>query len=216
MQTSTTAQSEADKQLAEIKKKQSLEKGFRNGVSWFYWIAGFSFLNTIIYAFGGSWNFHIGLGATQFIDGYVTALATQTGPSGGWLVRGVGFVLDLAIGGIFVVAGVLGRKRYRWAISAGAFLYALDALLFVWFQMWINVGFHAIAWVNLSIGLGCLDALRRMDRADKASGPLSIFPDEHRPSAGLGRLYRSTVIALVLLVACAFIVFLILLFGYIH
>ena len=41
----------------------------RKGASWFYWIAGASVVNTIIFLFGGNLNFIVGLGVTQVING---------------------------------------------------------------------------------------------------------------------------------------------------
>ena len=99
----------------------------RNGVNWFYWIAGLSIINTIIYTFGGTIAFIIGLGATQFVDGITTGLINELGPSVSTVLRLAGFGVNIGIAGIFIVAGLLGRKLYRWALITGMVLYVFDA-----------------------------------------------------------------------------------------
>jgi len=54
--------------------RSKLENQVRSGASWFFWIAGLSVINAVILLAGGSWNFLIGLGITQF----VSALGTGT------------------------------------------------------------------------------------------------------------------------------------------
>ena len=44
-----------------------------NGASWFYWIAGLSAINSVVYLSGSDWSFLAGLGLTQLADGFVDA-----------------------------------------------------------------------------------------------------------------------------------------------
>ena len=46
----------------------------KSGANWFYWIAGLSVVNSLIFAFGGHTSFIAGLGLTQLIDGIFDAV----------------------------------------------------------------------------------------------------------------------------------------------
>ena len=88
-------------QLAVIQRKLYLDGRIRSGVNWFFWIAGFSLINTIVYLFGGQLTFVVGLGITQIIDGVMSVIAKDFGANG-MIVRVIGFAIDIAIAGVFV------------------------------------------------------------------------------------------------------------------
>jgi hypothetical protein len=155
-------------QIVLIQKKLALEARIRGGVNWFYWIAGLSLINSFIYLAGGSISFIVGLGATQFVDGVMSALAKDL--NGSLIPRLIGFTIDVVIAGIFVGAGILGRKQHRWAILAGMGLYALDALIFVWVSDWFAVAFHAFALWGLWKGLQAINVLKLLEK----DGPIPI------------------------------------------
>ena len=68
----------------------------RSGVSWFYWIAGLSLINSILSVSGQSWRFIFGLGVTQLLDAFAEGFA-----GGGKIV---GLIFDLVVAGVFVLA----------------------------------------------------------------------------------------------------------------
>ena len=150
----------------------------RNGVNWFYWIAGLSIINTIIYTFGGTIAFIIGLGATQFVDGITTGLINELGASVSTILRLAGFGVNIGIAGIFIVAGLLGRKLYRWALIIGMVLYVFDALIFAWFGDWLSLAFHALALWGLWGGLKAMNGLRKLASAQPAAVPFTPVTQE--------------------------------------
>jgi len=158
--------------------KLVLESRARNGANWFYWIAGLSILNTIIYIFGGTISFIIGLGATQFVDGVTTGLINELGSSSTTIIRLVGFGVDIGIAGIFIVAGLLSRKHYRWAMIAGMVLYVFDALIFVWIGDWMGIIFHALALFGLYGGLKAMNGLRKLSSAQTTGFSISPVTQE--------------------------------------
>jgi hypothetical protein len=112
--------------LALAQKRLALLARFKNGVNWFYWIAGLSILNTAIYLFGGKITFVIGLAATQIVDGFFTGIVRSLPDSSSGMalvVRGVGVVLDLAVAALFFLCGYLGLKQRKGWIIAGMILY---------------------------------------------------------------------------------------------
>ena len=157
-------------QLAIIQKKLSLENKIKSGVNWFFWIAGLSMVNTVIYLFGFTLTFVIGLGATQIVDGIMSGLATNL-EQGGIVVRLIGLVIDFFIAGIFVLFGILGRKRFRWSIIFGMVLYAIDGVILLLFKDFFGAAFHAWALFGIWGGLKSINELKLLE----ASGDIEAI-----------------------------------------
>lgn len=154
------------------------ENRARNGANWFFWIGGLSIINTIIYLAGGAWTFIVGLGSTQFVDGIVYAFIEEYGASYANLFHLVGLAIDIGIAGIFIVAGLLGRKNYRWAMVTGMVLYFLDALIFILVGDWLGIAFHALALFGLWTGLRAMNKLRKMASAQPVAIPTTPLNQE--------------------------------------
>jgi hypothetical protein len=166
-------------------------------------------LNTAIYLFGGTLSFVVGLGATQFVDGLITAIADEFGNRA--VLQIIGFVLDVIIAGVFVAAGYLGRKGYRWVIVIGMGLYVLDALLFVWVGAWLAVAFHAYALYGLWQGLQALNALRQLEAGGLPAAAMAATLQPVVSPVQATRTQRSLLLALVAIVVLAFLFFMALL-----
>ena len=78
--------------------------------------------------------------------------------------RLIGFGLDAAVAGLFIGMGILGRKRHRWIVIIGMILYALDGLIFLWLEAWMNLAFHAFALFGLWKGLKALNKLNALEQ----------------------------------------------------
>jgi len=151
-------------QIAMAKKMLALENQIKGGTGWFFWIAGLSVLNTVIFLAGGSLTFVVGLGTTQLIDGFTFALAHNASSGVATVLRVIGFGLDLFIASIFMVFGILGRKRYRWAIIIGMILYVMDGLISLAFKDWFGAFFHFLALVGLFHGLKAISELTQLEK----------------------------------------------------
>lgn len=127
------------------------------GANWFFWIAGFSIINSIVLLSNGEWNFLVGLGVTQLIDGVVMA-SEELGAA----AVALALILDATVAGFFVVMGLLARRGFTWAFLLGMIAYALDGLLFAYVQGWANVGFHALALFFIYRGLAADGALKKL------------------------------------------------------
>jgi hypothetical protein len=160
--------------LLDEERRQQLERRFRSGVNWFFWIAGLSLVNTILYAAGANLVFLFGLGATQFVDGLVAALANEAG-SGAATFRGIGVGINLGIAGLFVIAGLLGRARKRPAIIAGMAVYSLDAILVLVFKDYLSAAFHVWALFGIFNGLKVLRQLE--EKSELPAGEVVQSPD---------------------------------------
>ena len=160
-------------QVALIQKKLSLENRFRSGVGWFNWIAGLSILNSVIFYFGASITFVTGLGITQFVDGFIAALIEDLGSAYNY-VRVIGFVINLLFAGVFIILGVLGRKRKRWPIILGLVVYTLDMILLLFFKDWFGMIFHALALIGIWGALKVMKELETLESSVLAPAPAVI------------------------------------------
>src|SRR5437660_7352073 len=116
-----------------VEHKLRAERIVRVGAGWFATIAALSMINSLLSMSGAGIRFIFGLGIAQFVDG----LAHQAGQTG--------IALDLLINGF--VAGVLiifwnlARKGEQWAFVVGMLLYAVDALVMLYFKDILAVAF---------------------------------------------------------------------------
>ena len=120
-----------------------------SGARWFFWIAGLSIINSIIIMNDGNWAFLAGLAITELISGLALGLSAELGGS----VTIIAFVLDVLVAGFFVLFGWFAQKGASWAFIIGLTFYVLDGLIFVVFQEWLSVAFHAFVVYCLIRGL---------------------------------------------------------------
>ena len=159
-----------DEQLvAAVRQQMDLEGRLASGANWFFWIAALSMINSVLLITGTGWSFIVGLGVTQMVD--AIAAESEAVPA----VAAV--AVNAVIAGLFVLFGVMARKRHTWAFVVGMVVYVLDGLLFVLVQDWLSAGFHAFALFCVFKGFQALNELRRQARAvrpvvvDQAGGP---------------------------------------------
>ena len=139
--------------LARAEENVRREARARGGASWFYWIAGMSLLNSLMWIFNLGYTFFIGLGITQLVDGVATGLAEYVAPDYATLLRIGALVIDVLFAGLFVLFGYLANRGRRWAFIVGAALYGLDALIFLMVPDFISIGFHVFGLVIILNGM---------------------------------------------------------------
>jgi hypothetical protein len=96
--------------------------------------------------------FLVGLGLTQFIDGFTGEMESSG--------RIVGLVLNLIVVGVFATFGYFASKGHNWSFIVGMVLYFLDAglTLLIWTMAnwgvpWLSLAFHAFILYRIFIGL---------------------------------------------------------------
>lgn len=156
-------------QMNFLQVKLKLENQLKSGANWFYWIAGLSVLNTLFIMVGAKWSFFIGLGITQFVDGFAIGITREVSTNTGMVIRVIALLVNLSIAGVFVLCGIFAHKRHTWALVLGMVLYASDGLIFLAFQEWLSLGFHILALYGLFSGL---QAKRKLDKLE----PPQAFP----------------------------------------
>jgi len=114
----------------------------KSGANWFYWIAGLSVINSVIFVFGANVSFLAGLGITQLMDAII-GLSIEQGAPTFLKVVAVGF--DLIVVAIFALIAYYSGRRFTAAFIIGIVLYLLDGLLLLVLGAYLTAGFHAFA-----------------------------------------------------------------------
>jgi hypothetical protein len=136
-------------QIAVVRNRAIMHSGAR----WFYWIAGLSIVNSVVFWTGSTWGFAIGLGMTDAANAFGQVVVTGT--------AGIVIALfaDAVIAGAFVGLGYMAQKGAQWAFIVGLVVYGLDALLMVWATDWLSVVFHGLALYFIYRGFRACRAL---------------------------------------------------------
>lgn len=186
--------------VALIEEKIRLQNVLKAGANNFYWIAGLSIINSASLLVRGNWSFFIGLGVTQIIDGIAIAIAKEVGTNAGTLVRGIAFMLNLGIAGIFVGFGFLAGKKYKWAFVVGMILYALDGLIFLAVGDYLALGFHVLVLFWLYTGLKPINRLTELEKAG-VQLPANVIASANPPQKNLWKTRLILVIAILFVLA---------------
>ena len=143
----------------------------RSGARWFFWIAGLSIVNSVLFWAGSNWSFVVGLGMTDVANAFgQIAITGATGTV-------VALCFDALIVAGFAGLGLMAQKGAQWAFIVGMVAYGLDALLLLWATDWLSVAFHGLALFYLWRGFR---ASRALPRAPSISGlPPGMAPPIH-------------------------------------
>lgn len=161
----------SDEEAVEIDPREVLEKRFRHGASWFYWVAALSFVNAVVAVFNGEWGFIFGLGITQVVDAFAFAVAEES-PDLATASRFVGFGVNLMILAVVALMGWMAHRRMAWVFVVGLVFYAFDALLFLVVGDFLGLAFHG--WVFVAVTSGLL-ACRKLTRIDAPPVERQVF-----------------------------------------
>ncbi len=159
-----TGLSEATGNEASVEEdpREALEKRFRNGASWFFWVAALSLVNSAVVLFGGEWGFLFGLGVTQVVDAIAFAVAAEAAEIA-TAAKVVSFGVNVLIVGFVALMGWLAHKRLQWVFVVGLVLYVFDALIFLLAGDFLSLAFHG--WVLFAVTSGFL-ACRKLAALD--------------------------------------------------
>ncbi len=153
----------------------------RRGAGWFYSVAGFSLINSLIMLVGGGTFFVIGLGVTLIVDVGAVEAAKQN-PEQAIVLKGVAFAFDLFVAGVVCGFGWLAVKRWQPLFFLGMVLYLLDGLLFLMFGQIMAVAFHAYGLYCMWSGFQAYRKLAVLERQlMDPMHPAGVF-NPHQPA----------------------------------
>jgi hypothetical protein len=139
----------------------------QSGARWFWWIAGLSLVNTVMFLSGSDMSFLFGLGTTSVID--ALAKAKEVG-NATVVAKVIAVVIDVIIAGVYFLFGLLARNRHNWAYIVGMVFYALDALLCLSLGLMLMAGVHLFALWCIFNGL---KASRMLSKVQAATAPIA-------------------------------------------
>ena len=147
---------------AVLEQKLRAEQIVKSAAGWFLAIAGLSILNSVLTMSGTNFHFIFGLGITEIVD----AIGRQSGTTGSAL----GLIVNVFIGGVFLLVWNFARKGEKWAFLAGMGLYAVDGLILIPFKDLLGVAFHAYALFRIYQGLRGIPVLEDLRRRMMPAG----------------------------------------------
>jgi hypothetical protein len=115
----------------------------RKASYWFFGIAAFSIINTLLVSRG--MNFSVGLSLNKFVGDVVTQSSGETS-----------YITDIVAAGVFIVLGFFSIRIQRWAFIAGLIIYLVDALIYIVFEEWVALALHGYILYRLFLGLRAL------------------------------------------------------------
>lgn len=137
-----------NEELSNLKPKEldeTQEKLFKSSSEWFYWVAGFSIVNSVLIISGADVSFLCGLGVTQIIDILFSSIQDE-------LATTIGLFITMFFAFVFAVCGFFARKRWGWAFILGILFYGIDLLVVILLGDWLAVAFHCWVMFNLING----------------------------------------------------------------
>lgn len=150
-------------EIEQIKSQLKADSKFKNAMGWFYWIAGLSFINSLLAVFSANFSFTIGLGITQFVDAMAILVAQELGTTS-HILSIFSLIISLIFSGLFVLFGFLGNKRKKGAIITGIVIYALDGVLTFVLGLYLDGLFHLLALFGIFMGLRMLVKDEKVDK----------------------------------------------------
>ncbi|MCB1052341.1 MAG: hypothetical protein H6510_13260 [Acidobacteria bacterium] len=128
---------------------------------WFFWLAGLSLINSIIFLADGDIQFIFGLAITQYVDAIMKLISE--GSANASLLSGLGFVINLIIAGMVAGMGVFAIRGIGWIFLVGMVLYAIDGILFLIAESWLGVLFHLWVFFAFFRGFRACNQLKSLD-----------------------------------------------------
>jgi hypothetical protein len=139
---------------------------------WFFIISIVSGVNSLLQILGArigsiaNIHFIFGLGITQVVD----TIAKQSNNGTAILLISDGVFL-----GLLLLCGMWARQRSQAAFIAGMIAYALDGLLLLRFNVWLDAAVHAYALFRMCQGYAATHELVELDRtAQPGLSPVNL------------------------------------------
>ncbi len=142
-----------------------IKNALKNGANWFYWIAGLSLINTIVFIFGGNFSFVVGLSITQLIDAFASGISQVVSSDIAGIISVFSVAGDVVIAGVFIIFGYFANKRHNWSFITGMIVYALDTVIALVFEDYLSAGFHVLAIYGIFNGLRANKRLAGIERS---------------------------------------------------
>jgi hypothetical protein len=156
----------------DLVNRDELEATVKSGANWFYWIAGLSVINSLVYLSGSDWSFLAGLGLTQLTEAFVDISIENGAPAA---LKAVAVSFSFIMVAVFALFGYYAGKRSSAAFVIGTGLYLVDGLLLLLLGALASAGFHAFALFFIIRGFLACRTLNAYDAARPFQQPPPVM-----------------------------------------
>ncbi len=127
-----------------LEEPGNIDRRINRSANWFFGLAILSVTNTLLLMLPG----------TTLIIGFgITALTYASTMGKGTLAILFMSLVTLAVTALFIILGICGRRKHRWAFVTGLTVYAIDGLLLILVQDWYSIAFHFALFILILQGL---------------------------------------------------------------
>lgn len=137
-------------------EKEEIQQKIKKAANWFYWIAGLSIINSILsFDTPSNIGFIAGLGICQVVDEVIIEMFGT--------YNHYATIINLIISLVIAFIGYQARKASKTAFIIGLNLYALDAILFFYFNLWLSFAFHISFLYFIYQGIPAINELKELE-----------------------------------------------------
>ncbi len=140
-------------------ERLKLEAQARNAANWFFYIAFVSLFNTALILAGRDQFVVIGLGVTLFVAFLAHSVASVTLTDVALTSSVLAICVSIAASGVFILLGIVARRKSYLAYVLGIGLYGLDAILMLLYHEYLAVVWHVVASIFLCRGIVAISKL---------------------------------------------------------
>ena len=135
---------------------EEIQNKIKKAANWFYWIAALSIINSILnFDTPSNIGFTAALGISQIVDGFIMDLYGS--------YHYYATIINVLISLVIAVIGYNARKANKTAFIIGLNVYALDGILFFYYNIWINFAFHILVLYFIYQGIPAINELKKLD-----------------------------------------------------
>ncbi len=137
-------------------EREEIQDKIKKAANWFYWIAALSIINSILnFETPSKIGFTAALGISQIVDGLIMEMYGS--------YNYYATIINIFISLVIAFIGYKARNANKTAFIIGLNLYALDGILFFYYNIWINFAFHILVLYFVYQGIPAINELKNLE-----------------------------------------------------
>ena len=145
-------------------EKEEIQHKIKKAANWFYWIAFLSIINSILnFDTPSNIGFRAGLGISQIVDGVIMEIFGS--------YNYYATIINVIISLVIAFIGYQARKANKTAFIIGLNFYALDGILFFYFNLWMSFAIHIFFLFLIYQGIPAINELNELELNSNSNIP---------------------------------------------
>ncbi len=137
-------------------EREEIQHKIKKAANWFYWIAALSIINSILnFDTPSNIGFRGGLGVCLLVDAAIMDIYGS--------YNYYATIINVIISLVIAFIGYQARKANKTAFIIGLNFYALDAILFFYFNLWMSFAFHILFLYLIYKGIPAINELKELE-----------------------------------------------------